>query len=135
MSKVIFSNCDISLDEYNAHMLINPVGERFYCIPCENQTNVFRDATLTLNDDDRYVIEGTHLIFTKHRGIGFNYKELLCLHPEELIRKHSFLGLLTWYKVSGTLKREVRAKYLCKHKAYTIDERLEFLSHTCIQEV
>lgn len=131
MSKVIFQECNISLDERNASMLINPNGERFYFIPCESQTSVFMNATLTLDDEERYVIEGTCLIFTKHRDIGFNYEELVCKHPEELIHKRSFLGLLSWYKVFGTMKRELRVKHLCKHKAYTFDERFEVISRTC----
>lgn len=131
MSKVIFQECNISLSEDNASMLINPAGERFYFIPCESQTSVFNNATLTLDDEGNYMIEGNVTLFTKHKEARFNYEELVCKHPEELIHKRSFLGLLTWYKVSGTMKRELRVKHLCKHKAYTFDERFEVISRTC----
>jgi hypothetical protein len=33
------------------------------------------------------------------------------------------------------MKREVRSRYICQHKAYQIHERLEVLSHTCRSEV
>lgn len=131
MSKVIFQECNISLDERHACMLINPKGERFYFIPCEDQGDVFHNATLSVSDDGSYVIEASKNMLTKHKEISFNYEELLCKHPEELIHKKSFLGLFHWYVVNGVMKREMKVRYFCKHKAYVFDERLECISRTC----
>lgn len=135
MSKVIHSDCDISIHEKSKEILINPKAERFYFIPCDAQDGIYRNATLTLDEQGRYVIEGTQLLYTEHDASSFRYEELLCEHPQELIRKRSFLGLITWYSAKGIMKREVRTRYLCKHAAYQIHERLEFLSYTCIEEV
>jgi hypothetical protein len=135
MSKVIYCNCDISIYEKSKEILINPKGERFYFVACDAQDGIYRNATLSSDEDGRYTIEGTQLLFTKHDTFGFNYEALLCEHPKELIRKRSFLGLITWYSAKGIMKREVRTRYVCKHTAYQIHERLEFISHTCIEEV
>ncbi len=134
MSKVMYSDCAISIEEQNASILINPKGERFYFIPCDAQEGVFTDATLRLMDDGTYEIEGIQLLYTEHKDMALSYEKLLCEHPAELIRKQSFLGF-TWYKAIGVMKREVRTRYICKHKTYRIHERLEFLSHTFIQEI
>jgi hypothetical protein len=134
MSKIHYTNCDISLNESSKSILINPVGKRFYFVPCEDQNSIFTNATLTLDDEGRYVIEGTQLLYNEHNGVSLSYEKLLCEHPHELIIKRTFLGL-TWYKVKGIMKREVRSRYICKHNTYQIHERLEFLSHTYLSEV
>ncbi len=135
MSKILYSECDLGLNESTKTIVINPRGERFYFISCEEQSSIFTNATITINDDGRYEIEGTQLLYNEHKDSSLSREKLLCEHPEELIRKHSFLGLITWYSVNGIMKREVRTRYVCKHGSYQIDERLEFLSHTCIPEV
>ena len=134
MSKIHYTNCDISLNESSKSILINPVGKRFYFVPCADQSSIFSNATLTLDDAGRYVIEGTQLLYTEHNGVSLSYEKLLCEHPHELIVKRTFLGF-TWYKVKGIMKREVRSRYICKHNTYQIHERLEFLSHTYLSEV
>jgi hypothetical protein len=134
MSNVIYSNCAISITEANASMLVNFNNERFYFIPCNEQEGVFTNATLSRMDDGSYEIEGTQLLYTEHKDISLSYEKLLCMHPCELISKQSFLGF-TWYKAIGIMKREVRTRYVCKHKVYQIHERHEFLSHTFIQEI
>jgi hypothetical protein len=135
MSNVIYSDCDISIHEKSKEILINPKGERFYFVPCDAQDGIYRNATLTLDEQGRYVIEGTQLLYTEHYASSFSYEKLLCEHPAELIRQQNFLGLIIWYSVKGIMKREVRARYVFKHAIYQIHERLEFLSHTCIAEV
>jgi len=133
MSVIYYTNCDLSLDESNKSIVINVAGERFYLVSCEYQSSIYTNATLSLDDEGRYVIEGTQLLYNKHQGLSSSYEKLLCEHPAELIIKCTFLGL-TWYKVNGVMKREVRSRYICKHNEYVIHERLEFLSHTCISE-
>jgi hypothetical protein len=135
MSKVIYSDCDISIHEKSKEILINPKGERFYFIPCDAKDSIYRNATLSIGEDGRYTIEWTQLLYNKHYALGFSYEALLCEHPKELIRKRSFLGLITWYSAKGVMKREVRTRYVCKNTVYQINERLEFLSHACSPEV
>lgn len=134
MSKILHTNCDLSLNEGSKSIVINPMGERFYLVPCEEQSSIFTNATLSLDDEGRYVIEGTQLLYNEHKGVSPSYEKLLCEHPHELIIKRTFLGL-TWYTVNGIMKREVRSRYICLHNTYQIYERLEFLSHTCLSEV
>lgn len=134
MSKILHINCDLALDESRKSILVNPMGERFYLVPCEEYSSIFTNATLITDDEGRYVIEGTQTLYNKHQGVSSSYEKLLCEHPAELIIKRTFLGL-AWYKVDGIMKREVRSRYICQHKAYVIHERLEFLSHTCKSEV
>ncbi len=133
MSVIYHTNCDLSLHEGSKTIIVNPMEERFF-IPCEDYSSIYTNATLSLDDEGRYVIEGTQLLYNKHQGLSSSYEKLLCEHPAELIIKRTFLGL-TWYKVNGVMKREVRSRYICKHNEYVIHERLEFLSHTCISEV
>jgi len=134
MSKIHHTNCDLTLDESSKTILVNPKGERFYLVPCESQSYIFTNATLSTDEEGRYVIEGTQTLYNEHKGVSGSYEKLLCEHPAELIIKRTFLGL-TWYKVNGIMKREVRSRYICKHNAYQIHERLEFLSHSYRSEV
>lgn len=128
MTHVFFSDIDLLIDEEKKEIVINPKGERFYFVPCEEQYKVFRDAILRYDSvEEKYEIEGQQTLYSKHKGIGRDYEKLLCLHPQELIRKKSFLGF-TWYSVSGVLKREIRTVYLCKYKEYRIHERLDVIS-------
>ena len=81
--------------------------------------------THTLSHDkskECYIIEGEQSIYNEHSDIGFDYEKLLCLHPAELIKPKSFLGL-KYYKVSGVHTRQVKSRYLCRHKEYMIHER------------
>ncbi len=133
MSKVLYTNINLSLDENCKSILINPKGERFYFTPCEEQSSIFTNAILSFDEEEHYVIEGTQTIYSNHKGRSSSYEKLLCEHPAELIVRRSFLGF-TWYKVNGIMKREMRSRYICQHKAYHIYERLEFLSRTCASE-
>lgn len=134
MSKICHTNCDLVLHESSKTIIVNPMGERFYFVACEDQSSIFINATLSLDEEGRYIIEGTQTLYNEHKGLSSSYEKLLCEHPAELIIKRTFLGL-AWYKVNGIMKREVRSRYICQHKAYDIHERLDFLSHTCISEV
>lgn len=128
MTHVFFSDIDLLIDEEKKEIVINPKGERFYFVPCEEQYKVFRDAILRYDSvEEKYDIEGQQTLYSKHRGIGRDYEKLLCLHPQELIHKKSFLGF-TWYNVCGVLKREIRTVYLCQYKEYRIHERLDVIS-------
>ncbi|MFA5216288.1 hypothetical protein [Sulfuricurvum sp.] len=129
-----YTNVNLLIEERAKRILINPQGERFYFVACEDQHLIFRNATISYNsDEERYEIEGEQSIFTEHHGSGFSYEKLLCLHPSELIERKSFFGVV-WYSVSGILKRNVQSRYLCRHSEYTIEERSAFLSQT-IEEV
>lgn len=128
MTHVFFSDIDLLIDEEKKEIVINPKGERFYFVPCEEQYKVFRDAILRYDSvEEKYEIEGQQTLYSKHRGIGRDYEKLLCLHPQELIHKKSFLRF-TWYNVCGVLKREIRTVYLCQYKVYRIHERLDVIS-------
>lgn len=116
------------IDEEKKEIVINPKGERFYFVPCEEQYKVFRDAILRYDSvEEKYEIEGEQTLYSEHKGVGLDYEKLLCLHPEELIHKKSFFGF-TWYNVCGVLKREIRTVYLCQYKEYRIHERLDVIS-------
>jgi hypothetical protein len=128
MTQVFFSDIDLLIDEEKKEIVINPKGERFYFVPCEEQYKVFRDAILRYDSvEEKYEIEGEQTLYSEHKGVGLDYEKLLCLHPEELIHKKSFFGF-TWYNVCGVLKREIRTVYLCQYKEYRIHERLDVIS-------
>lgn len=125
-----YTNVDLLIEERDKRIVINPPGERFYYVSCEDQHQIFRNATISYNaDEECYEIQGDQSLYTKHHDSGFSYEKLLCLHPAELIRRKSFFGVV-WYSISGILKREVQSRYLCKHSEYTIEERTAFLSQT-----
>jgi hypothetical protein len=132
MKQQLYTNCDLQISESYKMITVNPKGFRFYGVDCEDQSSIYRDATLSLDKEGNYCVEGEQTFYTKHRESSVHYETLLCKHPQELITKHSFLGIV-WYKAKGVMKREARARYVGKHKAYQIHERLEFLSHTCTQ--
>ncbi|MDD4855419.1 MAG: hypothetical protein PHQ22_10075 [Sulfuricurvum sp.] len=128
MTQVFFSDIDLLIDEEKKEIVINPKGERFYFLPCEEQYKVFRDAILRYDSvEEKYEIEGEQTLYSEHKGVGLDYEKLLCLHPQELIHKKSFFGF-TWYNVCGVLKREIRTVYLCQYKEYRIHERLDVIS-------
>jgi hypothetical protein len=132
MAEILYSGVDLSIDEEFKEILINPKDERFYFIPCNEQSQIYRNATLRYESESGcYEIEGDQTLYTEHQGIGFDYEKVLCLHPQELIIKKSFLGI-TWYSVSGIMKREIRSRYRCQHNGYRIHERREILS--CVIE-
>jgi len=81
MSVIYHTNCDLALDESSQSIVINPIGERFYFVACEEQSSIFTNATLSLDEEGRYVIEGTQLLYNKHRGVSPSYEKLLCEHP------------------------------------------------------
>lgn len=128
MGHICYSDIDLLIDEEKKEILINPKGERFYFVSCEEQYKVFRDAIMRYDSiEDRYEIEGEQSLYSTHKGIGLDYEKLVCLHPQELIKKKSFFGF-TWYNVCGVLKREIRSLYVCQHKEYRIHERTSVIS-------
>jgi hypothetical protein len=130
MTQVFFSDIDLLIDEEKKEILINPKGEQFYFVACEEQYKVFRDAILRYDSvEEKYEIEGEQTLYSEHKGIGLDYEKLLCLHPQELIHKKSFFGF-SWYNVCGVLKREIRSVYLCQHKEYRIHERSAVISQS-----
>jgi hypothetical protein len=128
MTKVLYSNVNILIDERNKELLINPVSERFYHIPCEEMDRIFFDTTLSLDENGSYVIEGKQTIYNEHSAMGSDYEKLLCKHPKELIKKSSLFWLFGLYSVSGVHKREVISKYICRHKEYCIIQREKIIS-------
>ncbi len=97
MSHVCFSDIDLLIDEGKKEILINPKGERFYFVECDEQHKIFRDAIMRYDSvEERYEIEGEQTLYTEHKGMGLDYEKLLCLHPQELIHQKSFFGF-TWY--------------------------------------
>lgn len=128
MNKIIYTNVDVLLEEGNKQMIINQAGERFYGVECWNQDIIYRNATVSLNEElGQYTIEGTQTFYSEHKDMGASYEKLLCLHPKELIVKKSFLWM-PWYIVSGVMTREIRTLYTCKHKEYVFSQRIEILS-------
>lgn len=130
MNQVLYRDIDLCIYESGKSIVINPRGYRFYNVSCEDQSSIYRDAMLSMDEEGRYIIEGTQLIYNEHLESSFSRQRLLCSHPEELIFKKSFLGLIPWYKAQGIMKREARTLYVCKHKEYIINQRLEFLTQT-----
>ena len=95
MSHLCYSNIDLLIDEKRKEILINPRGERFYFVECDEQYKIFRDAIMRYDSaEERYEIEGEQTLYTKHKGRGRDYEKLLCLHPAQLIHKKAFLDLL-----------------------------------------
>lgn len=130
MSNHMYSNIDLLIDEKRKEILINPKGERFYFVPCHEQHTIFRNAILQYNaQEERYEIEGEQTFYSEHKGMSWNYETMVCLHPQELIVKKSFLGVV-WYNVSGILKREIKTHYVCEHKEYRIHERSAVISQS-----
>lgn len=128
MPKILYSNVNISIFEGDREILINPSNERFYNFTCKEMGSVFFDATLSLNDDGIYIIEGKQTLYNEHNDMGSDYEKLLCQHPKELIKKSALFWLFGLYKVSGVHKREVRCKYICRYKEYCIIQREQILS-------
>lgn len=134
MEEILYDKVEIFISEGNQEILINESGERFYYVSCENQHRVFHNATLSYNKSKEcYIIDGEQTLYNEHEESGFDYEELLCKHPAELIKAKSFLGI-KYYKVSGTLTRQVKSRYFCKHKNYLIHER-SLLSQSFTEDV
>jgi hypothetical protein len=128
MKKNLHEAIDLLIDESRKEIIINPRGERFYFVACDEQSKIYRNATFSYDEEGEfYEIEGDQSLYTEHKAMGFDYEKLLCLHPRELIVKKSFLGL-KWYSVSGIMKRDIRSHYRCQHKEYRIHERTAILS-------
>ena len=128
MSKTLYSNVNILIDEHNREILVNPAGERFYHVGHEEMHSVFLYATLSLDEDGIYTIEGRQTIYSEHIAMGSDYEKLLCKHPKELIKKSSLFWLFGTYTVSGVHKREVHSKYICRYKEYCIIQREKIIS-------
>ncbi|MFA6189813.1 MAG: hypothetical protein WC680_11105 [Sulfuricurvum sp.] len=133
MSKILYSDVNLIIYEGSKHITINPKGERFYLMSCLRQSQIYRNATLSINEEGRYVIQGDQTLYTEHDEWDLSREKLLCEHPEELIHKRSFLGF-TYYSVDGVMKREVQSRYVCQHSIYQIEERLKILSCTFEEE-
>jgi hypothetical protein len=128
MSKILYSNVNILIDERNMEILVNPADERFYTIAHEKMGSIFFDATLSLDENCVYTIEGRQILYNEHSAMGSDYEKLLCKHPKELIKKSSLFWLFGLYKVSGVHKREVASRYICRYKEYCITQREKVLS-------
>ncbi|MFA6138983.1 MAG: hypothetical protein WC667_12990 [Sulfurimonas sp.] len=126
--KLLYSGVDIKIDEQEKCIIINPAGERFYNSGCDDLHTIFRDASLSQDANGNYQIQGVQTLYNEHKDSGMNYENLLCKHPQQLIKKRSFLGLFTYYNVNGSMKRDVKTLYVCEHKNYQISQRLELLS-------
>lgn len=126
--KLLYSDVDIKIDEEEKAIIINQAGERFYNSGCDDLHTIFRDASISVDANGTLQIQGVQTLYNKHFDSGVNYDELLCKHPEQLIKKRSFLGLFTYYSVNGSVTREVKAFYTCEHKNYRITQRCEVLS-------
>lgn len=126
--KLLYSGVDIQIDENEKAIIINPAGERFYNSGCDDLHTIFHDASLSVDANGALQIQGVQTIYNRHEDSGFNYQELLCKHPEPLIKKRSFLGLFTYYSVSGSMTREIKSLYSCEYKNYQITQRCEVLS-------
>ncbi|MFH0709901.1 MAG: hypothetical protein V2A75_06825, partial [Pseudomonadota bacterium] len=70
MSVIYHTNCDLALDESRKSILVNPMRERFYLVPCEEQASIFTNATLSIDDEGRYIIEGTQTLYNEHNGVS-----------------------------------------------------------------
>ncbi len=44
MSEVIYNDIDLLIDEEKKEIVINPKGERFYFVGCDEQLTIFRCA-------------------------------------------------------------------------------------------
>ena len=128
MPKILYNHVNIAICEKEKQILINPSNERFYNFAYEEMGSVFFDATLSLDEDGFYVIEGKQTLYNEHIAMGSDYEKLLCEHPKELIKKGALFWLFGLYKVSGVHKREVRSKYRCRYKEYCIIQREQILS-------
>ncbi|MCK9454743.1 MAG: hypothetical protein PHX65_09445 [Sulfurimonas sp.] len=134
MSKILYSNVNILIDEHNREILVNPAGERFYHVGHEEMHSVFLDATLSLDENGIYTIEGRQTLYNEHSALGSDYEKLLCKHPKELIKKSSLFWLFGLYRVSGVHKREISSRYICRYKEYCIIQREKFLSSEFAQD-
>lgn len=126
---MIYKDVDLIIYESDKEILINPVGERFY-IDFGDINYVYRNAIVFYNEDTKKLeIVGEKTIHTEHFDRGFNFEKLAARHPIELIVKRKFLGI-TWYSVKGTMTREVKTSYICRHQRdqYLIDERQEIVT-------
>lgn len=120
---------DLIIYEGSKEILINPAGERFY-IDIEENNCVYRNAVVIYHEDIKKLeIVGHQTIHTEHFDSGFNFEKLAARHPLELISEKKFLGI-TWYSVKGTMTREVKASYICRHSRdqYLINERQEIVT-------
>ena len=123
MQEILYEKVEIFISEGNQEILINESKERFYFVDCDDQHRVFHNATLSYDKSKEcYIIEGEQTLTNEHNDSGFDYEKLLCLHPAELIKETTFLGM-KYYKVHGTLTRQIKSRYFCKHKNYLIHER------------
>ncbi len=128
MPKRLYSHANIAICEKEKQIIINPSSERFYNFAYEEMGSIFFDATLSLDEDGSYIIEGKQTLYNEHSDAGSDYEKLLCEHPKELIKEGPLFWLFGTYRVSGVHKREVRSKYICRYKEYCIIQREQILS-------
>lgn len=128
MERILYSNKNILIDLSQKEIIINPLNERFYNVQWEDMHTLFEDATLLVDEDGYYTIEGRQTLFIEHSDFGMSYEKLLTLHPKELIVKTRFLGLFEYYSVSGIHKRTMQSRYRCADKRFCIIKREEILS-------
>ena len=107
--KLLYSGVDIKIDEEEKAIIINQAGKRFYNSGCDDLHTIFRDASISVDANGTLQIQGVQTIYNEHKDSGLNYEELICKHPEQLIKKRSFLGLFSYYNVSGSMTREIKS--------------------------
>lgn len=128
MEKVLYSHKNILIDIPHKEIVINPLHERFYNVRWKEIERVFEDATLFVDEDGYYTIEGKQTLYIEHSDIGLSYEKLLTLHPKELIVQKLFLGLFSYWSVEGIHKRIMHSRYRCADKNFCIIKREEVLS-------
>jgi len=127
MEKVLYSNKNILIDVSHKEIIINPLSERFYNVRWDEIDTVYEDASLLVDEDGYYTIEGKQTLYTEHSDFGMSYEKLLTLHPKELIVKTRFFGLFEYYSVNGIHKRTMHSRYRCADKNFCIIKREEIL--------
>lgn len=134
MIEILYSGVDIQINESEKRIIINPLGERFYYVACDEQHTIFRNAELSYDKERRaYIIEGDQTLINEHYDSGSDYEKLLCLHPAELIHESSGLFGRQYYKVRGTCKREIHTIYHCRHSEYEIAYRAQIKSQSLVR--
>ena len=128
MEKILYNNKNILIDVRHKEIVINPPSERFYNVQWTDIDTVFEDATLFIDEDGYYTIEGRQTLYLEHSDFGMSYEKLLTLHPKELIVKKRLFGLFEYYSVEGIHKRTMQSRYRCADKKFCIIKREEVLS-------
>ncbi|MCL4432044.1 MAG: hypothetical protein M1300_06970 [Epsilonproteobacteria bacterium] len=132
MSLIVrYEDVNISVNEDQKIILINPLSERFY-----TNDDVYEKATLLRlkeeNGEDYYAISGRiRFVNVFNNETERNYNKLLLRAPAELIKKKIGIFGGIKYVADGVMHRELDVIYNCKHGTnYQIIERTQILSTT-----